>query len=70
MTRPELARKLGVTANYISDVERGARKPSQKYICDVTGTLGLSTSEVKKALEHDIANGMPSTENVIPFEAR
>lgn len=73
MTRPEMVRKLVVSVKYVSvkyvsDVESGKRRPSEEYICRVTGILGLSSAEVRLAIEEDILNGTPSTENVLPFQ--
>jgi transcriptional regulator with XRE-family HTH domain len=68
MTRPEMVRKLMVSVRYVSDVESGKRRPSQEYICRVTGILGLSSKEVRLAIEEDDLNGLPSTENVLPFQ--
>ncbi|KAA3529100.1 XRE family transcriptional regulator [Agrobacterium tumefaciens] len=67
MTRPEMARKLMVSVKYVSDVEAGKRRPSEEYICKITGLLGLSSQEVKSAIKTDELFGLPSTENVIPF---
>lgn len=53
MTRPEMARKLGVSPTYVSDIESGRFPPPEGYVCAVTGLLGLSTADVKFALEAD-----------------
>lgn len=67
MTRPEMVKKLPYNAKYVSDVESGRRKPSEEYVCKVTGLLGLSTKDVREAIVKDSLDRMPSTENVIPF---
>lgn len=67
MTRPEMVKKLMVTARYVSDIEAGKRRPSEEYICKVTGLLGLSSQDVKSAIKADEVVGLPVTENVIPF---
>ncbi|MGX5666186.1 helix-turn-helix domain-containing protein [Rhizobium daejeonense] len=53
MTRYEMARKLGVSSLLVSRIESGETKPSAGYVCAVTGLLGLSTQEVKAALQAD-----------------
>ncbi|MGQ2968958.1 MAG: helix-turn-helix domain-containing protein [Allorhizobium sp.] len=53
MTRPEMARKLGVSPSYVSDIESGKFPPPEGYVCAITGLLGLSTADVKSAIEAD-----------------
>lgn len=64
-TRLEMAKKLKVTAKYISDVESGRRRPSEEYICKVTGELGLSSQDVRLAIKSDEVNGLPLAENIV-----
>ena len=65
MTRPELARKLGVTPMKISEIERGSVRPTDEYVCKVTGILGLSTEEVRASLQASELQYYPS--NVVPL---
>lgn len=55
MTRPEMARKLGVSPITISEIESGKMPPPSGYVCAATGLLGLSTTDVKAALASDAA---------------
>jgi transcriptional regulator with XRE-family HTH domain len=44
LSSAELARRVGVTANYVSLIENGRRTPSLKRLEAVAATLGVPTS--------------------------
>ena len=47
----ELAKRLGVSQPYISDVERGRVKPSLEWIIRVAEALGIDASELDSRLK-------------------
>lgn len=55
LTLTELAAKSGVSAQYLSEVERGRKEPSSEMIAAITGALGLTlvqlTSHVADELQ-------------------
>ncbi|TAY98408.1 hypothetical protein [Rhizobium leguminosarum] len=67
MTRPEMAKNLDHTMVQITAIESGRVKPSEHYIARVTGMLGLSTKDVRAALQKDNEMRTSTGENVIPF---
>lgn len=44
----ELARKLGVTAPFLSDIELGRRNPSDKVLAKLAQALGTSADELRQ----------------------
>jgi transcriptional regulator with XRE-family HTH domain len=48
MSQGDVARKLGVSANYISQIERGVENLSLKGIEKLAKTIDVSTSELLK----------------------
>lgn len=65
MTRPEMAKRLGLTPKIINDIEIGRQSPSDGYIQEVTGLLGLNPTDVAQALA--AAEDRTFSDNVIPF---
>ncbi len=55
LTLTELAARSGVSAQYLSEVERGRKEPSSEMIAAITGALGLTliqlTSHVADELQ-------------------
>jgi transcriptional regulator with XRE-family HTH domain len=51
MSLRQLARRLGVSAAYVSDVELGRRLPSDKLLAAICGELGVGLGELR---QHDI----------------
>ncbi len=48
MSQGDIAKKLGVSANYISQIERGIENLSLKGIEKLAKAIGVSTSELLK----------------------
>ena len=44
----ELARRLEITAPYLSDIELGRRTPSDAVLAKIAGFLGVQVEELKK----------------------
>lgn len=44
----ELAKRLGVSAPFLSDVELGRRHPSDEVLSRLAGELGSTTAELRK----------------------
>lgn len=65
MTKFDMARAVGVTPSYVSQVEMGRIKPPESYICKVAATLGLTQAELRVALQASETQYLP--DNVIPF---
>ncbi|WP_150460306.1 helix-turn-helix domain-containing protein [Nesterenkonia ebinurensis] len=46
LTLTELAARSGVSAQYLSEIERGRKEPSSEMIAAITGALGLTLVEL------------------------
>lgn len=67
MTRPEMAKTLKQTMVQVTAVEAGRVKPSEYYLARVTGLLGLSTADVRVAVQKDDLMRASVGENVVQF---
>lgn len=68
MTRPEMAKLLGLTAKTVNDIEIGRKYPTEDYVKAVTGLLALDPILVDKSLSRSKEQTYPN--NVIPFRLR
>lgn len=72
-TLGDVARMLGVSVVYLSDVERGNRKPfSRDRVLKIAAFLGVESDELIKAvdrergfIEYDITKASPLEANVV-----
>lgn len=60
MTREALAEASGVSASYLSEVERGFKRPSTDVLAKIAQALGMAPSELLAVVE-DFSSG-PGTE--------
>lgn len=52
----DLAKKVGISSNYISLLEGGKRSPSYRTLKKIAGALGMPTSRVISDIEDDKKN--------------
>lgn len=48
MTQADLARRIGVTRNYISMIETGERQPNEEMLQKISAALGCKPEELAK----------------------
>ena len=48
LTLAQLAEKIGKTAPYLSDIERGNRRGSYETLERIAGVLGLTVEEIRE----------------------
>ncbi|MDG5746699.1 helix-turn-helix transcriptional regulator [Qipengyuania sp. XHP0207] len=56
ISQKELAASIGVTNGYLSQIESGAREPSQKILRAIAGEIGVPTSSLLFFAENLSAN--------------
>lgn len=62
MTQTELAKKLSVSQNAVSQYESGKRVPTVKRIANIATALGCSVTDIMSTFESDrLPQGLPPT---------
>lgn len=51
LTQAEAAKRMGVPATFLSDIERGIRNPSWSTMLTLAKALGVKVSEIAKRAE-------------------
>ena len=51
MTQDRLAEEVGISRNYVSQIELGERNPTLRVISDLAAAFGVSASELLRATE-------------------
>lgn len=63
MTQTELAKKLSISQNAVSQYESGKRVPTVKRIANIAMALDCSITDIMSAFESDrLARGIPPTD--------
>lgn len=65
ISQKELATNIGVTNGYLSQIESGAREPSQKILRAIASEIGIPTSSLLF-----FAENLSASESSGEFEAR
>ena len=47
LTLEEFGKRIGYSASYVSDIERGARKPSPEFVTKFCNGMEMSASELE-----------------------
>ena len=58
LTQAKLAQKLGTIQSNISDLERGARKPTLQQLVDLSRVLGVTIDEILLDATSEGGNGL------------
>ena len=67
LSQRELARRLGLSASLISQLESGMSKPSVGTLYSIVTELGVSLDHIIRGEQFDILNGRPPTPSESPL---
>lgn len=65
-TLGEVARRAGVSPQYLSEMERGSKDPSSEMIAAVAGALGWSLLDLTRSVAGQLAPAVPAAPAVSP----
>lgn len=56
----DVARRAGISVQYLSEVERGLKEPSSEILAAVLGSLGSSLLELSSGIADDLHEAAPA----------
>ena len=70
LTLAEVARRAGISPQYLSEVERGRKDPSSEVLAAISGALGCEVVEVTQLASLDLRRQHAAVELPPPGEIR
>ena len=64
----DVARRAGISVQYLSEIERGRKEPSSEMVSAVLGALGGTLLELASGVADDLRAAAPDAAPAAPFE--